>query len=274
MSASGWAGSFLRQPSLPRRSAARNTTSMESLTHEHVSQSGLSVCAPSWLAGLRSASCVRARISAAIGDHARVQRHQDARPVAAASCTTQRHSPDSSSWLPPISTRAAGVRLASLQGVGTFVVQHVLAELLVHPGDVCRRLDLVLALRHRVVDLLRELSISAMNSASSGCAFFWSARYCAHLVAELDVARDPAADVLDEGQRIVEVLSTSARCCFLLPVFVDRGERVADVAGGHALVLRFLPFEVEDVLARPDAQGVAHHVHHRVDIRAASRRRD
>src|SRR5207302_6740326 len=49
-----------------------------------------------------------------------------------------------------------GVLFTMFEGVRTLVVQHVPAELLIHPGNVLRRLDLGRTGRYAVVDLLRE----------------------------------------------------------------------------------------------------------------------
>ena len=49
--------------------------------------------------------------------------------------------------------QGSGVLLAALQRVGTVVVEHVLAKLLVHPRDVVGRLDLVGTGGDMVVDL-------------------------------------------------------------------------------------------------------------------------
>ena len=81
-------------------------------------------------------------------------------------------------------------------------------------------------------------------------------------LAELDIVADPGADVLDERQSLVKGLFDLVVLRLLLLLFVDGGERVAHRAGRPPLVLRLLSLEVEDVLARADAERVAHHVNH------------
>ena len=61
-----------------------------------------------------------------------------------------------------------------------------------------------------------------MNSDSSRMRLLLLGEVLPHLLAELDVAGDPAADVLDERQPLVERLVDLGPFLFLLVLFVDR----------------------------------------------------
>ena len=81
-------------------------------------------------------------------------------------------------------------------------------------------------------------------------------------VPEIHVLFDPPANVLHEDHDVVEDPLDFGPPSLLLLGRVDGPQGVAGGAGGAALHGGPLPFDVEDILARPDAQRGPHDVHH------------
>src|SRR5437660_1404835 len=87
-----------------------------------------------------------------------------------------------------------------------------------------------------------------------------------HHMPKLNVTRDPAPNMFDKRQAFVQGLVDVVAPLFLLMLLVDGRERVAHRTSGPAFVLGLLSPQIEDVLAWPDAQGVAHYIHHGIRI--------
>ena len=88
----------------------------------------------------------------------------------------------------------------------------------------------------------------------------------ANLVSELDVTVDPAADMGDERQRVIQGRLDLSSFLLLLLAAVDLLQRVSGRARGTPHFLLFLPFHLQDVLAGSDSQTVSHDIDDREPI--------
>src|SRR5437870_4328699 len=86
----------------------------------------------------------------------------------------------------------------------------------------------------------------------------------AQLRSEGDIGKHAITDVRDEVESVAEIVLDLLSPGVLLAGAVNLAQQRPYMAGGSADVLLFLSLDIQDVLAWPYAQRVAHDIHRRV----------